>query len=324
MFRRGAVIGKFYPFHLGHKYLLDYAQSNSLELNIIVCWNRNESIPPEIRYEWIRNTYPKANIFLVEDKDYDQNDSKLWAKLTKKWLRFVPDAVFTSENYGKLWSQYLGCENVEVDVARKVVPVSGTKIRNNPIKYWDYMLPEVRSYFAKKICIVGAESTGKSTLALDLARRLQTVWVPEYGRTHWEARLPKGEQFIWSEKDFIKICEEQNKQEDELLVEANKVLICDTDAFATSIWFERYMNYDSKVIQNFSEKREPDLYILTDVNTPFEDDGTRDGEHLRDWMHQRFIEELDKKSIPYVIVSGTRKERVGQASIEISKLLLNK
>lgn len=321
MFKTGAVIGKFYPFHLGHKYLIDYAQLHTKELFIIVSWNKNENISAETRYSWIKDTYPKAHVLLIEDKDYDQNDSNLWAQLTKQWLRFTPEAVFTSEEYGKNWAKYLGCKHVEVDLARKIVPISGTKIRSNPLKYWEYMLPEVRSYFVKKICLVGAESTGKSTLSLDLAKHYQTVWVPEYGRAHWEARLPKGKDFKWSEKDFIKICSEQNKLEDDLKLEANKVLICDTNAFATSVWFERYMNYDSKLIDNFSKDREPDLYIVTDVHTPFEDDGTRDGEHIREWMHNRFLEKLEKRKIPYIEVNGSRAERLEQVIKAIDMLL---
>jgi NadR type nicotinamide-nucleotide adenylyltransferase len=236
-------------------------------------------------------------------------------------LGFVPEAVITSEKYGETWANYLGCKHVLVDLDRKTFPVSGTKIRKNPYKYWEFLLPEVRSYFAKKVCLVGAESTGKSTLSLDLATYYKTVWAPEYGRTHWEMRLPQGEQFVWGEKDFLKIVEEQNRYEDELLKEANRVLICDTDAFATSIWFERYMNYHLDLLDKYSEGREPDLYILTDVNTPFEDDGTRDGENIREWMNERFIAELEKKKVPYIKVSGTRIERLKQAVDEIDKLL---
>lgn len=131
----------------------------------MICWNRNESIPPEIRYQWLKQTYPLAHILLVEDEDYDQDDSKLWAKLTIQWLGFKPDAVFTSEEYGDTWAKCLKTTHVMVDRKRENRPISGTMIRKNPYKYWEYMLPVVRAYFVKKICIVGAESTGKTTLS---------------------------------------------------------------------------------------------------------------------------------------------------------------
>jgi NadR type nicotinamide-nucleotide adenylyltransferase len=321
MFKTGAVIGKFYPFHLGHKYLIDVAQTQAQNLYIMVCWNKSETIPAELRYKWLSEAYPSATVMLIEDLDYDQEDSKLWAKLTKEWLGFTPEAVFTSEKYGDKWAEYLGCKHVQVDIDRKTFPVSGTKIRSNPYKNWELMTPTVRSYFAKKVVLVGSESTGKSTLSQDLAKHYKTVWVPEYGRTHWEARLPKGADFVWSEKDFIKIAVEQNRHETELISEANKVLICDTDVFATSIWFERYMNYKPKIIDDLAAQSEPSLYILTDVDTPFEDDGTRDGEHLRVWMHRRFVDELTKKNVPWISVSGSRSERLKQAVKAIDALI---
>lgn len=324
MYKRGAVIGKFYPFHLGHKYLIDTALLQSEKLYIMVCFRQDESIPAEVRYDWLKSTYPTAEVLLVEDEDYEQDNSRVWADLTKMWLGFTPDAVFTSESYGETWAKELGCEHVVVDEARGRVPVSGTKIRNNPYKYWDYMLPKVRQYFVKRACLVGAESTGKSTLAKELAEHYQTVWVPEYGRMHWESRLTMGKSFEWREEDFLKIVEEQNRNEDELALEANKVLICDTDNFATSIWFERYMGYRSWLIGEAAKNREYDLYILPDVNTPFEDDGTRDGEHLRGWMHARFVDELERAGKKYIEVKGNREERLKQATQEIDKLFKNK
>lgn len=322
MFKTAAVIGKFYPFHLGHKHLIDVAQAGTKELYILVCWNKKESIPELIRYNWLKSSYPNARVMLVEDRDYPQNNSKFWAKKTKEWLGFIPEAVFTSEEYGDAWAKYLGCKHVRVDQSRVKIPISGTKLRQSPYKNWEYMLPEVRSYFVKKICLVGAESTGKSTLSIDLAKHYKTTWVPEYGRLHWEARLPKKELFKWGEEDFVKICKEQNKLEDELKKEANKVLICDTNAFATSIWFERYMGYRSRAVEEFAKNREPDLYILTDVKTPFKNDGTRDGEHIREWMHKRFVQELKKKKIPYVIVEGSRVKRLKKAVRFIDRLMV--
>jgi NadR type nicotinamide-nucleotide adenylyltransferase len=307
MFNKGAVIGKFYPFHLGHKYLIDTALSKCRELSIMICWNKNETIAPEVRYQWIRETYPLVRILLVEDEDFDQDDSELWAGLTIKWLGFKPDVVFTSEEYGKHWAKYLKTNHILVDKERDVYSISGTKIRSNPYKYWEYMLPHVRAYFVKRVCIVGAESTGKTTLSRALAEHFKTPWVPEYGRMHWEARLTMGKNFIWDEGDFVKISEEQNKLEDELAKEANKILICDTDAFATSIWFERYMGYKSKALDQYWADRKYDLYILSDPSVPFEDDGTRDGEHLREWMHNIFLKELKQRAVPFVKVSGDAK-----------------
>ena len=60
--------------------------------------------------------------------------------------------------------------------------------------------------------------------------------------------------------------------------------------------------------------RRPDLYLLTDANTPFEQDGTRDGELIRDWMHRTFVEELTADGRPFVEMIGTRWERAAAAA----------
>ena len=54
----------------------------------------------------------------------------------------------------------------------------------------------------------------------------------------------------------------------------------------------------------------PDLYVLTDVDIPFVQDGTRDGEHLCCWMNDRFIAELTGQGHPYILVSGGRDARL--------------
>src|SRR5581483_443244 len=111
--------------------------------------------------------------------------------------------------------------------------------------------------------------------------------------------------------------------ENELAREANRILICDTDAFATSIWHRRYMGERSKDVEKIAtEHRCPDLYLLTDVSIPFVQDGTRDGELIRDWMHRTFIEELNASSRPYRSLSGSREECLDQAIRHIDELVL--
>ncbi|MDO8507373.1 MAG: AAA family ATPase [bacterium] len=320
MYDTGLIVGKFYPPHKGHGYLIETALSRVKKLTIIVCGKKKEDkIDPDLRGAWLRELYPKAQVMVIEDT-LDQDDSKAWAEASIAWLGYKPDVVFTSEDYGDPWSRYLGSEHTQVDKERKTVPICATLIRANPYKYWQFLEDPVRAYFAKRVCLVGAESTGKSTLSKDLAKHYKTTWVPEFGRYHWEARLTKGEDFIWSEKDFIRIANFQNEWEDELAKEANRVLICDTNSFATGIWFERYMEEKSEKVEKSAEGRKYDLYIVTDVDVPFEDDGTRDGEHIREWMHKRFIQDLKKRKEKYVVVSGSEKERIKKAVREIDKL----
>jgi NadR type nicotinamide-nucleotide adenylyltransferase len=171
----------------------------------------------------------------------------------------------------------------------------------------------------KRVVIIGSESSGTTTLARALAEHYRTTWVPEYGRTYSEGRQPVGEP--WRSHEFTFIAIEQARMEDTLAVLANRVLICDTDPFATAIWHERYMGSRSDEVWEIANRRRYDLYVVTDVNIPFEPDSIRDGESFRRWMQVRFIEEISKMPVPMIVVSGPHEMRFAAAVKRIDELL---
>jgi len=170
-----------------------------------------------------------------------------------------------------------------------------------------------------RVVIVGAESTGKTTLAIALAEHYQTTWVPEFGRFYTEARRPRGE--LWQSDEFTFIADAHVRMEDAMVRIANRVLICDTDAFATAIWHERYLGTASADVLAIAAGRTYDLYVLTDVDTPFVPDDIRDGESIRLWMHNRFQEELSRMGTPVLLVSGPHERRLALAIERIDALL---
>ena len=176
--------------------------------------------------------------------------------------------------------------------------------------------PAKNKHTIKKICIVGSESTGKTTLAIDLAKHYKTCWVPEYGRTYTEGRIYT-KQEAWESWEFTFIAEQQNAFEDALEKIASKVLICDTDAFATGIWHEKYLGSESEEVKRLYKDRKYDLYILTDPATPYAKDDIRIGEDSRLWMHERFVQELERMGRKYIVVKGSREERVRKVVEEI-------
>ncbi|HKY03640.1 MAG TPA: AAA family ATPase, partial [Blastocatellia bacterium] len=98
--------------------------------------------------------------------------------------------------------------------------------------------------------------------------------------------------------------------------------ILDTDAFATAIWHIRYMGERSQEVEAIvASHRRPDLYLVTDVDTPFVEDGTRDGELIRDWMHNAFIEQLTGENRRFEILRGSLQERVRQAIEHIESVI---
>ncbi len=321
MAERGLIVGKFYPPHRGHKYLIDFGASQVDELTVIVCQRPGESPPAELRAAWLREIHPTVNVLLIDDV-YDEQDSRVWAENSIRWLGDAPDVVFTSEDYGDRFAHFLGCRHVLVDKARQAVPVSGTEVRRTPLACWEYLEPPVRGWYARRVCLVGAESTGKTTLAQMLAEHYQTVWVSEYGREYSAQKLAHEGGYDWRSEEFAHIARTQCLREDEAARQANKVLICDTDAFATSIWHRRYHGERSPEVEAIVEAhRRPDLYLLTDVNTPFVQDGTRDGEAIRGWMHQTFLEELTARQRPFAFLSGSIQTRFNTAIECINQLL---
>jgi nicotinamide riboside kinase len=185
---------------------------------------------------------------------------------------------------------------------------------------------------AARVVLVGAESTGKTTLARDLCETLQrrggafsqTCWVPEYGRDYTVEKLalararaaaarleePGMVDLVWTAEDFVAIAIEQNALEARAQRGTGPVLLCDTDTLATAIWYERYLGARSPEVEALAIET-PSLYLLTwHDDVPFESDEIRDGEHLRAWMTGAFAERLRASPHRMEIVRGTREQRV--------------
>ncbi|NBR06656.1 MAG: histidine kinase [Planctomycetes bacterium] len=321
MAKTALVIGKFYPPHRGHKFLIDAASVDNNVVHVILCQKSNEVPEGKLRKGWLQEIHPHAIIKVIDDV-YDPTDSALWAQLVKACLGFIPDVVFTSEDYGTEFSRLLGSKHVLVDKNRLNIPISATQIRSNPWQYWEFFEPPVREYYAIRVVMAGAESTGKTTLSRDLAKVYETNWVPEFGRSYSERKIREGTNDDWATSDFVTIANEQCLLENNAARLANRVLICDTDAFATAIWHRRYLKERSPEVEAIAlNHRSPDLVILTDIATPFEQDGVRDGELIRGWMHDVFLEELIKSKRRFIMVKGTPKERLEQACSEINRIL---
>ncbi|MBA4372996.1 MAG: histidine kinase [Thermodesulfovibrio sp.] len=321
MFRTGVVVGKFYPPHRGHHFLIETASAQCEILFVLVCWKPEQSVPIDIRVACIREVHPEVKVLAVEDILAD-DDTPGWAAYTVQLLGSAPDAVFTSEDYGEGYARAMGAKHVMLDRHRLTYPCSGTMLRNNPLEYLKWVTPCIRAFYVKRVCIVGAESTGKTTLAQKLAEHYQTNWVPEYGREYCVEKWKDGNiTDVWVSEEFVAIAKEQGRREDHAARSANKVLICDTDPFATSIWHERYLNNRSIEVETIANNRRYDLYVLTGDEIPFVQDGLRDGEHIRHWMHKRFIAALTEKNRQWVLVTGEFSARISLAVRYIDEIL---
>ncbi len=307
----GFIVGKFYPPHRGHKHLIESARRQVDHLIVMIAAHPEQTIPGELRKAWLEEIHPDCEIRLVPDEL--ENDSRQWADFTVRYLGRAPDVVFTSEDYGPVYAELMGSRHVMIDRDRDAFPVSGTLIREDPLDHLDMLEPCVRAYFVRRVVLVGAESTGKTTLAQQLAEGFDTIWVPEYGREHWERKLAgrtlSDPPPSWSHDEFVDIAREQQRRENLAARTANRVLICDTNAFATGTWHERYYQTRDERVDAIGAKDRVDLYLLTTPDVPFVQDGFRDGEHVRQWMHQRFIEQLASGTKAWRLLEGSYDRR---------------
>ena len=305
MARRGLVLGKFLPPHAGHHELVDFALAHCDQLTVLVLGSAREEIPLALRRDWMRERHPAARVVAGWDElpvDFDDpHVHDLHIALMERLLDARPDVVFTGEAYGDLLAERWGVEHV---LHPRGGVISGTAVRADPARWWPSLTPAVRAHYARRVVITGAESTGTTTLARALAERLGTVWVPEVGRAVSEAR---GIPATWTDADFATIARRQQRDEDLAARRSGPILICDTDALATCIWQERYLGRSTADVEAIAASRSYALSVLTSDDIPFEQDGYRDGEHLRGWMTQRFRERVRE---PWIEVRGSVEERV--------------
>ena len=318
----GLVIGKFYPPHQGHQHLIETGLKYCDQLYLILCERTGESPPGRLRLKWIQEMYPQVKSSLLHDV-YDPDDSVLWAKLTIEHLGFAPNVVFTSESYGPKYCQYLKCNHLMVDQPRETVPISGTLIRSNPFKYWKFLGPPLREWYAFRVVVLGPESTGKTTLCQKLADKYRTVWVPEYGRDFTLEKYTEDPKYVWKSEDFDVIAEKQNQMENKKARESNGLVICDTNSLATYVWHDRYMKSERpQVMKIYHQHYQPVLYLLTTTEVAFVQDGIRDGEHIRNNMFHQFHEVLTDLGEKFKVIKGdSYEDRFDSACREIDAIL---
>ena len=136
------ILGKFMPPHLGHVYCVEFARRFAERLTVLVCTLDREPIPGRLRYEWMRELFPDCDVRHVTD-DVPQEPADhpdfwaIWRGLVRREVGGRPDYVFASEPYGVPLAEVLGSTFIPVDVARELVPVSGTAVRADPLANWD-------------------------------------------------------------------------------------------------------------------------------------------------------------------------------------------
>jgi NadR type nicotinamide-nucleotide adenylyltransferase len=172
-----------------------------------------------------------------------------------------------------------------------------------------------------KVVLFGPESSGKTTLSRQLARHYNSVWVPEYAREYLQNKW-NNERKTCEAIDLIPIAIGQMKLENELAKKTDSVLICDTDLLETKVYSEAYYSGTcDPVLDKYALENTYDLYFLTYIDTPWEKDDLRDKPHERERMFKAFETALQTYKRPYILLKGSKSERLKIAVQHIDKLL---
>jgi NadR type nicotinamide-nucleotide adenylyltransferase len=168
----------------------------------------------------------------------------------------------------------------------------------------------------KKVVVIGPECTGKSELSQFLADHFKTEWVAEYARAYLNKLIRSYEQ-----SDLTKITHGQVRMEEEWMQDANKILICDTNAIVVKVWSEfKFGNCEPEILEVVQE-RKYDLYLLTYIDIPWEEDPQREHPDKREHFFEVFKNEVEKSGVPHVIIEGEREVRRKKAIEAIEKIL---
>lgn len=168
-----------------------------------------------------------------------------------------------------------------------------------------------------RIAILGAESSGKSLLAEALARRYQTLWVPEYLRefVDTQQRVPR-------EEEQILIATTQVQRENELLKRANNWLFCDTTPLMTAIYSRHYFIQADAALAQLEQSHSYDFTLVTAPDFPWSADGLqRESASVRQRVHEELLTVLDDREIPFLLVEGSLQHRIEQVEFALSFLI---
>ena len=330
-FSHGLIVGKFAPLHAGHELLIRAALSECERVSVW-CSARPDfpAMPSPVRRNWLRQVFP-AHLFphltLLPDAPNPPLDSadaathNAYCQAVLDSWNVRPDAMFTSEDYGRDFAAALGATHRLLDRARIQVPVSGTALRQDVHGLRRFLNPLVYAHFVERVVVLGAESTGKSTLTAALAEHFGTAYVREYGRDVYER-----ENGALTPAHFLEIVFGHRALEDEAASSgrANRYLFSDTDAATTLMW--SYL---------LAGQALPELHALADAckfryahafvcdpGIEFEQDGWRSNKAVREVQQAHILQDLNTRGVRYTVVSGSVAERVVQVAATLRQAAL--
>jgi HTH-type transcriptional repressor of NAD biosynthesis genes len=324
--------GSFNPLHLGHMDCIIQAANMCRELYIVLSVGHNrQEIDARVRYRWLYQLTKhigNVTIIMLEDsaetkeaytEEYWQGD----AEKVKAQVGKPIDVVFCGSDYDEnsFWNK---CYPESELFIFKRNEINSTELRKAPYKHFDWLPNVVKPYYVKKVLLMGSESTGKSTLTINLANRFNTNYIDEAGRDISER---SGTDLLMLSEDFTEILLQHKLNEIKAVENSNKVLFIDTDALVTQF----YMSFldDPGIEKNralsdaIDALNRYDLILFLEPDVEFVQDGDRSEviRYDRKKYSDRIKELLRSHGKQFVSVSGSYQERYEIAVRAVESML---
>lgn len=317
MSKSGVVIGKFMPLHTGHIHMIEFAKNFVDDLTVLVdnLPNGLDTMTLEDRTAIVKKTFPHVNVKAIDVPTYQEPSESpdfwdFWRDCIVRNVGKKPDYIIGSMDYIKPLADVIGCEFIMNDKARSHVPISATIIRN-AIKHYlngahedffkikDFIPTVTNDYLTRDIYIVGGESTGKSTLARNLADQLQTIYVNEYAIDYIGEH---GREL--NEADLLNIARGQLALQKTLRRESNLFCIHDTDLITSKIWHKKFFEKDNSFFEDLISKQKDGFYILLKPTLKWVSEEYRyyEADVDRNWFHEEFKRQLNHYDKKYIEV----------------------
>lgn len=174
-----------------------------------------------------------------------------------------------------------------------------------------------------KIALFGPESTGKTTLAKQLAAYFETEWVPEFARDYLQNKWEET-QHICNADDMMPIAYGQVALENQKLASSKKYLFCDTNLMVTKVFSEMYYGFCDPALNEAALDHDYDLFFLTDIDVPWEKDDIRDTPKGRETVFSVFKQTLIDTKKPFITLSGDEEFRLAKATAIVESLTIAK
>lgn len=283
-YKVGMYGGAFNPLHMGHVECIMKAASQCEELYIVISYRNDETdIDVKIKYRWVyllTKHIGNVRIILLEDKLKSKSEytEEYWTsdcEYVKSKIGKKIDVVFCGSDYDNksFWNV---CYPESEFVVFERDKYNSTAIRSNVYKHWDWIPNVVRPYYVKKVLLIGSESSGKSTLTINLANHYNTNYLDEVGR---ELSEISGTDTMMLSQDFTRILLEHKAKELRLVEQSNKVLFEDTDCLITRFFMEfledENIEKNAALAEAIAGLNEYDLILYLEPDVEWVQDGDR-------------------------------------------------